>query len=77
MPLLVHGRDKAAADEVGMWRPMTHVEIGERLGISRGLAWQLEHRALAKIKAELLADADEAGVTLHEFLFGDVGNDRA
>jgi hypothetical protein len=71
MPLLVHGRDKAAADEIGAWRPLTHVEIGELLGISRGLAWQLEHRALAKMKAELLADADECGLTLAEFLFGD------
>jgi hypothetical protein len=77
MPLLVIRGDKAAADGVGAWRPLTHVEIGARLGISRGLAWKLEHRALAKIKAELLAEAEAAGVTLHEFLFGDDGNDRA
>jgi hypothetical protein len=50
---------------------LTHVEIGEILGISRARVFQLEHRALQKIRHALLREAAAVGLSVDEFLEGE------
>jgi transcriptional regulator len=51
---------------------LTHKQIGEKLGITRARVHQIEHRALKKLRAALTIAALNCGLTLREYLFGDL-----
>jgi DNA-directed RNA polymerase specialized sigma24 family protein len=44
--------------------------IAAKLGISRARVWQLEVRALRKLRKAIEEEAAAAGVTVREWLFG-------
>lgn len=51
---------------------MTCAEIAEIFGVCRERIRQIEQRALGKIKKELTRQAELAGMTPYDFLFGDL-----
>ena len=46
-------------------------EIAEALGVSRQRIQHLEYRALRKLRAAIKAEAELAGVSVREWLFGE------
>ena len=48
---------------------LTIEEIAERWGVSRMRIWQIEQRALLKIRKAIEAEARHRGVTVKEWLF--------
>jgi len=68
---LVGRAAKSAGADADAVRPLTHAEIGPLLGISRGRVWQLEMRALKKIREFIKLEAAAAGVSVREWLFGE------
>lgn len=57
------------AEASGVARGLTMVEVGARLGISRGMVWYLERSAIEKIRREIVKEARGAGVSVREWLF--------
>ncbi len=51
--------------------PKTQLEVAQLLGISRTRVYQIEHRALRKIRAAFAAEARTAGLSVPEWLGGE------
>mgnify|MGYP000080998920 CR=1 FL=1 len=49
----------------------TQKDIAEMWGLTRARIYQLENRALYKIKQAIAAEAAAVGVTVREWLYGD------
>jgi hypothetical protein len=58
-------------DNRGHAGELSMVHLAKRLGISRSRVWQLERRALKKIKLAIELEAAAAGVSVREWLFPD------
>lgn len=51
---------------------MTQQEIADRQGVTRGMIWLIEKRALRKMRDAIERFASREGKTPQEWLFGDV-----
>lgn len=49
----------------------TQQEIAQSWGVSKGRVWQIETRALAKLKKAIQYEAAKRGVTVREWLYGE------
>ena len=69
--ITVGRKDRATADAAGRARPLTQLEVAEAIGVSRARVFQLERRAIEKIRRFIVEQAAADGVSVREWLFGE------